>query len=490
MAKKCKICKQNYNLTNKKPIVINECFCTHCLECLEDLMRGNNERKIIYCKFTIHIDHQLTDLKQSKFKIYTTNVKSMFDEYSVQNMVSQLDNQASNEIQQTASQFKSMVSKVSRMLGHLAKDEERSKICLPTCLGEPKNDPQNVKRIPKILGKIIQRKNQSQISLQDIKHLINESQSLLREEFKQALDVFESSQRLKERVYIDQSNKRINSVQSTLDQQLPQFQLETKSGLEIRPNEIEEDVVNQKLKAIDQKYTKLSEQMQEIKGVFQIENKFLNDQIAEIHAKTDSIKKFTKDQINQQANQLLKFQQQIKSLEPNSNNNYIPNASPITQTIDQNMQINIDNAFDQMKHNFRILVDEEINQTNQSLLKPQFASIKNKNFIKDDIDKKFSLLFRGSTHGFTASQFHNLCDKKGPTVSFILSEFGHVFGGYASDHLRSTDKDYRDYSAFIFSLRGTYELPKEQKFRSYEAQSYLAGQLYFKVLEIEGYSLI
>eukprot|EP00347_Sterkiella_histriomuscorum_P021227 403334758 len=201
------------------------------------------------------------------------------------------------------------------------------------------------------------------------------------------------------------------------------------------------------------------------------------------------------------------------------------------------MQINIDNAFEQMKHDFRIMVDEEINQTNQSLLKPQFILIKNKNFIKDDIDKKFSLLFRGSTHGFTASQFHNLCDNKGPTVSFILSEFGHVFGDYASDHLRSTDKDYRDYSAFIFSLSkrfihkqyqnnkeavghhknymcqfghsdiiisdscdkkcksycnlgGTYELPKEQKFRSYEAQSYLAGQLYFKVLEIEGYSLI
>eukprot|EP00347_Sterkiella_histriomuscorum_P004181 403361438 len=558
MEKKCNICKQNFNLTNKMPIVINQCFCTHCLECEEDLTRGNDERKIFClgcqqsctlpqelnenlqimkelksfdqltvvcdehlsktitfyclncnipvcsdCQFTTHKDHLLTELNQSKFKVYTTNVKSIFDEYSVQNMQFQLDNQATNEIQQKASQFQSMVSKVSRMLGHLADGEETSEIDLPTCLGEAQNDPQNMKKNENMLY-------QCEISLQDIKHLINESQSLLREEFKQALDGYESSLTIKEIIQTDQMDLIINNVQSNFDQQIQQFKQDINTGLEIRPNKfVAEGNLEQKLKSIDQNYIQLKQQLNEINGVILIECKRLNDQIAEINAKTDSIKQFTKDQINLFANQVLEFQQQIQQQEENPN---------------------IVNAVDQMKQDFRILVDKEINKSNYSFLGPQL--------IKGGIDKKFNLLFRGSTHGFTASQFHELCDNKGSTITFVLNEFGQVFGGYASLSWTSTHQYCSDPSAFVFSLSKRsihqqyqkqeyavghfknymclfgggndihivdqcvqnsesfsnlgyiYEPPKGYKFQSNEARSYFGAQKQFKVLEIEVYSLI
>eukprot|EP00347_Sterkiella_histriomuscorum_P013989 403362592 len=591
MAKKCNICKQNYNLTNKKPIVINQCFCTHCLECVEDLMRGNNERQILCpgcdsqrtlpeelnenlqimkelksfdqltiicdehlsktitfyclncsipvcsdCQFTTHKDHLLTELKQSKFKVYTTNVKSMFEEYSVQNMRSQLDNQATNDILQTASQFQSMVSKVSRMLGHIVEDEERNKIDLTACLGEPQNDPQRTNIIPQISRQIIQGNNQCEISIQDIKHLIYESQSLLREEFKQALDGFESSLTIKEIIQTDQMDQIINDVQSAIDQQIQQFKHEINTGLAIRPNQfVTEDVLKQKLIAIDQNYIQLKKQLDEFNGVFQIECMLLTDQIDEIHAKTDNIKQNCKDQVYEQSAQLLQFEQQLKPQEVKQNirvDNYVPYVAPIIQAQDQDMQINNGHEEEKMKRNFRILVDKEINKSNYSFLGPQL--------IKGGIDKKFNLLFRGSTHGFTASTFHELCDDKGPTVIFILSEFGQVFGGYTSLAWKSFDeygKCFNDADAFVFSLSkksihkqyrnqhgavihykgsmclfgyndinisdncdqnnesrcdlgSTYELPKGLERKSYEAKSYLAGQYKFRVYEIEVYQLI
>eukprot|EP00347_Sterkiella_histriomuscorum_P001411 403372137 len=96
---------------------------------------------------------------------------------------------------------------------------------------------------------------------------------------------------------------------------------------------------------------------------------------------------------------------------------------------------------------FRELVAREINKTDSSLLKSTL--------MQNGVDKKFQLLFKGTTNGFAASQFHNYCDNKGPTVTFILSELGQVFGGFTSLPWTSppdNGKDYSDPSAFVFSL--------------------------------------
>eukprot|EP00347_Sterkiella_histriomuscorum_P022466 403338388 len=208
-----------------------------------------------------------------------------------------------------------MISKVSRMLGHLVDDEERKTIDLPACLGEPQNDPQNMKK-----AYASGKGGPAQLSLRDIKHLINESQAVLREEFKQALEAFENTSLQKEKILTDSTNQRISDIQSDISKQLHQFRQEIQADLEIRINHVvKEDELNQKLLTVDQKYNKLAEQVEEIKGNFQIELQHLNDQIMEINTKTDTIKQQTQDQISNQTNQLLEFQELLKSKDDNLN---------------------------------------------------------------------------------------------------------------------------------------------------------------------------
>eukprot|EP00347_Sterkiella_histriomuscorum_P006156 403353852 len=90
------------------------------------------------------------------------------------------------------------------------------------------------------------------------------------------------------------------------------------------------------------------------------------------------------------------------------------------------------------------LVNIELERQQQSLLKTA-------NII-DYNQKQFKLLYQGSRDGFTAQAFHEKCDGKGATVSFILSEFGQTFGGYTSISWESVNKGSSDDHAFIFQL--------------------------------------
>ncbi|TNV77001.1 hypothetical protein FGO68_gene15724 [Halteria grandinella] len=67
---------------------------------------------------------------------------------------------------------------------------------------------------------------------------------------------------------------------------------------------------------------------------------------------------------------------------------------------------------------------------------------------------------RGSRDGFRAEAFHALCDGKGPTLSVIKSESGHVFGGYTTvswDIATDPSKDAKeDPLAFIFTFDHQY----------------------------------
>ena len=42
------------------------------------------------------------------------------------------------------------------------------------------------------------------------------------------------------------------------------------------------------------------------------------------------------------------------------------------------------------------------------------------------------VLYLASEHGFDSRAFHHRCDNKGPTVTLVRTETGHIFGGYAS----------------------------------------------------------
>jgi hypothetical protein len=45
--------------------------------------------------------------------------------------------------------------------------------------------------------------------------------------------------------------------------------------------------------------------------------------------------------------------------------------------------------------------------------------------------KSYSLLYKATRDGFKISKFHELCDNKGATISFIKSkDHNKIFGGF------------------------------------------------------------
>jgi len=76
------------------------------------------------------------------------------------------------------------------------------------------------------------------------------------------------------------------------------------------------------------------------------------------------------------------------------------------------------------------------------------------------LNKKFSLLWRGSRDGFDAAAFHRLCDGKANTVTFIKNTNGFIFGGFTSLPWSSSGGVYQaDKSAFLFSLTNPRNTP-------------------------------
>ena len=40
------------------------------------------------------------------------------------------------------------------------------------------------------------------------------------------------------------------------------------------------------------------------------------------------------------------------------------------------------------------------------------------------------LLYQAKVHGFKGANFTSLCNNKGPTICFIKTDTGRIFGGY------------------------------------------------------------
>ena len=66
----------------------------------------------------------------------------------------------------------------------------------------------------------------------------------------------------------------------------------------------------------------------------------------------------------------------------------------------------------------------------------------------------FKLLLRGSRDGFTPKKFHNLCDNKHNTVTFIkVSETEEILGGYNPIIWSSSNTYGKTKDSFIFSFK-------------------------------------
>ncbi|CDW80390.1 tldc domain-containing protein [Stylonychia lemnae] len=93
--------------------------------------------------------------------------------------------------------------------------------------------------------------------------------------------------------------------------------------------------------------------------------------------------------------------------------------------------------------NYRKLVDFQITTQEVFLVRDK---------ILDQKFLRFQMIYKGTRDGFSSKVFHQFCNTQGPTISFILNEFGYVFGGYASVHWNSNNQYVSDDKAFLFSL--------------------------------------
>ncbi|EGG19349.1 hypothetical protein DFA_02136 [Cavenderia fasciculata] len=72
--------------------------------------------------------------------------------------------------------------------------------------------------------------------------------------------------------------------------------------------------------------------------------------------------------------------------------------------------------------------------------------------------KKLNLIYKATKDGFEAKSFHDKCDGKGATITFIKSIEGEVFGGYNSQSWNSDNNQdgYGDTNCFIFTIINNY----------------------------------
>ena len=75
-----------------------------------------------------------------------------------------------------------------------------------------------------------------------------------------------------------------------------------------------------------------------------------------------------------------------------------------------------------------------------------------KNWIDPNIKIKSELLYRMSRDGIEYSQFHNLCDNKGATITLIKLEDGNILGNYTPLSWDTTFKWKNDLKMFVFNL--------------------------------------
>eukprot|EP00347_Sterkiella_histriomuscorum_P012775 403367270 len=513
-----------------------------------------------HCKLDTHKTHLIVDLTRSLFQSYQTNVTRIFDEYSIENIKAQLNKQSQNEIQLSSFQFKEMLSKVTRLLIPHITNEEASLIQIQNFLIDPQN--------PKIKAKQLQSEelqvlpNDVQI---DFKQLIKdqiieqlkESQASMREEFKQTFNAFKNNQNQVNNSIQEQVDKKINSSEDKYLKTIDDLKRELHENLEVKLKAL--DQINQKITLQNQKILQSEKQIKSSCSIFErsildlkikVNDKILLEQVYKNEG--DNFRKYSEklDEVNLKFEQELKEckQEEIQQIIDSTNQTTQSNEDHLlatteeeeqkTQAIDNNnqttmVQIPSEDACRRLSDSdkmqlFRDLVDQEINKTQYSLLSQQISNYQT---------RKYKLLYCGSRDGFEAQDFHEYCDERGPTMSFILSECGYVFGGYASVPWTSSDnhKFYSDADAFIFSLSKrsihkqfrnmkqavyhrkdllcefgrddmdirdkcnenksicnlghTYELPEGCVQYSNEAQSYLAGIYQFKVLEIEVYLL-
>ena len=79
----------------------------------------------------------------------------------------------------------------------------------------------------------------------------------------------------------------------------------------------------------------------------------------------------------------------------------------------------------------------------------------------------FRLIYRGSLHGFGAKDFHAKCDNVDKTLTLIKTTQSFIFGGYTSVAWDSSNQFKQDQDAYVFSLVNKDDKPIRLNFDAY-----------------------
>ena len=139
----------------------------------------------------------------------------------------------------------------------------------------------------------------------------------------------------------------------------------------------------------------------------------------------------------------------------------------------------INETIDKCKNNNKIKInlylnDDEINNLTEKIKAMgkvsanKFMNSKinfDENLIIEWIGKKFTseLLFSTSKNGYQPSEFHRLCDNKGPTIIFIETKKGCIFGGYTELNWDKSSRKKIDESTFLFSINNKAKYNRRNK---------------------------
>ena len=89
-------------------------------------------------------------------------------------------------------------------------------------------------------------------------------------------------------------------------------------------------------------------------------------------------------------------------------------------------------------------------------------------FVKEIYDwcgnRKMELLYGATRDGANASNFHQICNNKGPTLTLFKSDKNNIFGGYTSKSWTSRNGYCSDNDCFLFTLKNT-QGTRPNKFR-------------------------
>ena len=173
---------------------------------------------------------------------------------------------------------------------------------------------------------------------------------------------------------------------------------------------------------------------------------------------------------------------EISILKKENNNSKNENISLKNEISTLQKEIsNLNNEYKSFKDNINNIIDERIKsykekekEKEEKIEKEIFYDVNNscilttseeKLYFQNLIEcKNLTLLYRATTHGSNAEDFHKFCDKKGATIIIFKNGKNRKFGGYLSENWENSGDWKKDDNVFVFSidLKKKYKIKKDK----------------------------